>query len=145
MKYLINNKILPLYKTYQISLILLQYSLMSELSDVTIQNTQSFTITTDSNVLQISIHNKPKVPITISTKMIQRPIRIKIIPPHYPLQTLIKFNHLKHNNHHLEIRIHLLLRHYMLLIILYITPLNKFLQTQVAQIHSKFNRQYSFK
>ena len=80
---------------------------LSELSGVTVKIPQSFTISNDSNILQIPVHNITQNPINDQmTKLI---IQTETIHLPYLHQILIKLNHFKHNISHLETLILLLL------------------------------------
>ena len=79
----------------------------SEFSEETVQNTRSFTITDDSNLIIIPTHKSRKTILQTKVKTTLQ-IPTKTITPFYLHQILILHNPLRHKYYLLEILIHLL-------------------------------------
>ena len=100
---------------------------VSKLSDINTNNPQSFTITNDSNVLQVPVRQVTQntnddltqantSTLSLSHTNINQPLQIQQTSP--------------------VIMIHFLLRNNILLILLHVTLLNKVLLIQMVQLHS---------
>ena len=112
---------------------------VQNISKLSINNPQSFTVTNDSNVLQFPVRNVTQK--TTNDQSQDNTCTLSTIDTAVtqPFQTQ------QGNNHHLEIMTHLLFHHNILLKRLHIILLNKVPLKQMAQIHFKFNLKHNFK
>ena len=115
---------------------------VSEPSDITTNNPQSITITNDSKILQIPKHHVTQNTLT-KTLSILIPTKTALLLSQH--QIPISFHNFKRNNLLLEITIHLLYRHKMLLNLCHIllhneVPLRKHLLLKTHPRHSSIQR-----